>query len=115
MAEILENKTCIKIDDLTYRLEETLDAMSQSMMNLRNVKDQQIALLNLVRVSDQAEEFKEFLEESEEQLTRLNEQEAKLYTKIELLKQVIDAAKANEEIAKTTTLLLMSLGVFDNR
>lgn len=96
-------------NDKMVRLEEMLESMEQAMGNLHKVYEQQITLLDIIRNSKKADQFKEFCDEISKQLADLNNQSVTLSKRIDLLKEIIDECKVDE---KSKGVILKSFKVF---
>lgn len=102
----------IEIEDLTYRLEEMSEAMDMSIANANNVAKEQMLLVEVIKASDKADKFKDFIESCEKQIESLKAQATALAMRTALLKQVVTKCKADENISKAVSMLLEALGVF---
>lgn len=107
------NQTQLEIQDVTYRFEEMYDSIEKSLANLVAVQAEQIALIDLVKTNDADKKFEKFVNEMTKQSETLEQQRLMLVVKKEILKQVIDAAKANEVVARNISMLCKALGMFE--
>ena len=57
--------------------------------------------------------FDDFIKESENQMQALEQQRQILTIRKEIFKQVVDAAKANESIARNISMFCKALGMFE--
>ena len=103
-----------EVKSYIYRFEEMKDAMEGSLNNLDGILEQQSKLIDLVKNSEEKEYFEKFIEESEKQLEKLQEQRNNLSIKISLLVQVIERCKSNSAIEETISILSDVLGLFKN-
>ena len=103
----------IEIQDVTYRFEEMLDSMEASLKNLVGVQAQQNDLVAIVKANDPDKKFESFIKEMDSQAKNLEEQRIKLIIKKEILKQVVEAVKANEVVARNISMLCKALGIFE--
>lgn len=102
----------IEIEDLTYRLEEMSEAMDVSIANANKVAKEQALLIEVIKASDKADKFEDFVESCEKQIESLKAQATALAMRNALLKQVVAKCKADENISKAVSMLLEALGVF---
>lgn len=115
-----ENKTEVEIENYTYRFEEMIEALEQSINNIDVVAKQQSQLAEIVSAATHDYEEKEkkpfddFIEGMENQNKNLKEQKETLIAKKELIKQVVERCKNDEEHAKTVSILVEALGIFKN-
>ena len=103
----------IELEDYTYRLEEMIDSMEASLANLVKVQAQQKALIDIVKNNNSDKMFDDFIKESENQMQTLEQQRQILTIRKEIFKQVVDAAKANESIARNISMFCKALGMFE--
>ena len=103
----------IELEDYTYRLEEMIDSMEASLANLVKVQAQQKALIDIVKNNNNDKMFDDFIKESENQMQTLEQQRQILTIRKEIFKQVVDAAKANESIARNISMFCKALGMFE--
>ena len=103
----------IELEDYTYRLEEMIDSMEASLANLVKVQAQQKALIDIVKNNNNDKMFDDFIKESENQMQALEQQRQILTIRKEIFKQVVDAAKANESIARNISMFCKALGMFE--
>lgn len=103
----------IELEDYTYRLEEMIDSMEASLANLVKVQTQQKALIDIVKNNNNDKMFDDFIKESENQMQTLEQQRQILTIRKEIFKQVVDAAKANESIARNISMFCKALGMFE--
>ena len=102
----------IEIEDLTYRLEEMSEAMDMSIANANKVAKEQALLIEVIKASDKADKFKDFVESCEKQIDSLKTQATALAMRNSILKQVVAKCKENKNISKAISMLLEALGVF---
>lgn len=96
-----------------FRLDEMLDAMKKSINNAREVKVQQAELIDVIKTSDKAKDFDDFIKDMLEQQTNLEEQIAELDVRINSLGRVCAMLQdADEETSSYFDDLLTALGVF---
>lgn len=107
------NQTELEIQDVTYRFEEMYDSIEKSLDNLVAVQNEQTALIDLVKSNDADKKFEKFIDEMTKQSELLEQQRCKLVVKKEILKQVIDAAKTNEVVARNISMLCKAIGMFE--
>ena len=100
------------MENKIYRLEEMLEAMNASRDNLCDVINQQSKLIEIVRVSEDAKQFEQFISESEVQLNELKSQFDMLSIRIKSLYDFIEFVKKSSEFSEATTLLFDALGMF---
>ena len=103
----------IELQDVTYRFEEMIDSMEASLANLVKVQAQQKALIDIVKNNNNDKMFDDFIKESENQMQTLEQQRQILTIRKEIFKQVVDAAKANESIARNISMFCKALGMFE--
>ena len=108
-----QSEVQIELEDYTYRLEEMIDSMEASLANLVKVQAQQKALIDIVKNNNEDKMFDEFIKESEKQMQTLEQQRQILTIRKEIFKQVVDAAKANESIARNISMFCKALGMFE--
>lgn len=108
-----QSEVQIELEDYTYRLEEMIDSMEASLANLVKVQAQQRALIDIVKNNNEDKAFDEFIKELEKQMQTLEQQRQILTIRKEIFKQVIDAAKANESIARNISMFCKALGMFE--
>ena len=108
-----QSEVQIELEDYTYRLEEMIDSMEASLANLVKVQAQQKALIDIVKNNNDDKMFDEFIKESEKQMQTLEQQRQILTIRKEIFKQVVDAAKANESIARNISMFCKALGMFE--
>lgn len=102
-------------NDKMVRLEEMQESMCQAMANMQKVYEQQITLLEVIRASSKASEFKEFCDETSKQLQDMNNQSVILHDRIKLLEEVIDECKVDEK-SKTIVLKVLDMfGIFEEK
>ena len=98
----------------TYRLEEMLDSMKDSIDNIASVIAKQKRLLEIVGDSPDAEDFADFIEASEKQIEDYEEQKEKLLERKSKLDFVIKSAKENEATDTLVNNFMDAIGMFDN-
>ena len=108
-----QSEVQIELEDYTYRLEEMIDSMEASLANLVKVQAQQKALIDIVKNNNEDKMFDEFIKESEKQMQTLEQQRQILTIRKEIFKQVVDAAKSNETIARNISMFCKALGMFE--
>lgn len=108
-----QSEVQIELEDYTYRLEEMIDSMEASLANLVKVQAQQKALIDIVKNNNDDKMFDEFIKESEKQMQTLEQQRQILTIRKEIFKQVVDAAKSNETIARNISMFCKALGMFE--
>lgn len=101
------------MENKLYRLEEMVDAIEQSKDNIHEVVGQQMDLIEIVQNSEKAEEFEDFLKESQEQVDNLNKQYEQLSMKQEAVETLIKLCKASEDAELAFELLSTALGLFE--
>ncbi len=101
MAEKIENGKF-------FHLIEMEDSMEEAIKNAEEVKSQQQELIDLIKNSNKAEKFKEFIEELEKQVKDIDSQIKTLNTRLEALRYV-NQYPEKEIIEK----LITTLGLFE--
>lgn len=99
-------------ESLTYRLEEMVDAMEESLDNLKRITEQQKLLIKVVEESEESENFKEFIEDSKKQIENFVEQNEKLTLKKQSIEEIVSECKADAKTDSIVTNLLTALGIF---
>lgn len=102
----------INIEDITYRLEEMLDAMDNSICNIEKINNEQTELIEIIENSNKAEKFNDFVNDTKQQMDNMNNQKNQLILKKEILKQIIDKCKNDSEISKYISMLSYLIGLF---
>lgn len=108
-----QSEVQIELEDYTYRLEEMIDSMEVSLVNLVKVQVQQKALVDIVKNNNKDKMFDDFIKESEKQMQALEQQRQILTIRKEIFKQVVAAAKSNEIIARNISMFCKALGMFE--
>lgn len=99
------------IDNL-FRLEEMSESMSQSIVNLEKITNEQIELCDVLENAETTNDFSEFIGATREQTHRLSAQSGTLSVRQAQLNEVIARCKDDEKIKETVLLLVDALGVF---
>lgn len=97
------------VNEKAFHLLEMEDSMNEAIKNAKNVKVQQLDLIDLIKNSDKAEKFKDFIEELEKQVEDIDNQIEKLNVRIDALK-FVNQYPDKEIIEK----LITTLGLFES-
>ncbi len=95
------------------RLQEMLESMQQAMANLQKVYEQQVSLLEVIRRSAKADDFKDFCDETSKQLQNMNNQSVVLRKRTDLLEELLDECETYEEAQVTVLKVLDIFGIFE--
>lgn len=112
--KINEKEPVVEFDTKLYRLIEMHDAMLQSIDNAKKVKEEQELLIDILKNSDYAKTFENFIKENQKQSENLASQIVVLSLRSDLLQKTITLCKNDSKIEETVTILLSALGVFEN-
>ena len=104
--------TQVAIEDYCYRFDEMKDAMTASVDNISKIIKEQTRLIEIVEAAEDAKDFEQFINESKEQITSLDEQRSKLNRNIGLLTMLLDKCREDASHAETVSLLSEILGLF---
>lgn len=102
-----------KMELKTYRLEEMLDAMKNSLENARKVKGEEIDLVAVVE-EHAGEKFADFIKEQKASIEKLSMQIDTLEHRATLLETIVAKCKDDTSFAEGITMLLNALGVFND-
>lgn len=110
----MDEQTKVSIVDYTYKFEELVDQMEESVTNAEKVINEQLELIKIVKKADEKEMFKQFTEQLQlsidDQLAKVNDCKERIL----LVKQIIEMCKNKETkdlVVKTCCLLLEGLGL----
>ena len=110
----MDEQTKVSIVDYTYKFEELVDQMEESVTNAEKVINEQLELIKIVKKADEKEMFKQFTEQLQlsidDQLTKVNDCKKRIL----LVKQIIEMCKNKETkdlAVKICCLLLEGLGL----
>lgn len=81
-----------KETDYVYRIYEMTDAIEESVANIEKVIGEQKLLVETISASPQAEHFKDFIKETNEQTENLSKQIPVLNKRIDCLRTVVSLA-----------------------
>lgn len=95
-----------------YRLVEMADSVKDSIESAKKVRNQQQKLAEILRTSEHAEEFKEFVENVGKSNESLNAQITELEQRLEKLEVVNAAIEKSETFDKLVDALIFALGMF---
>lgn len=97
-----------------FRLEEMADSMSATIDNIVEVKNQQHELIDIVKESDKAEDFAQFIDETEKQIEKMEEQQESIVVQMSYLKDVIKSCKESEEKMELIENFMKAIRMFEN-
>lgn len=100
-------------NDYTYRLVELKDELSKTILNIEDVKQQQLLLGDIIKKSEYHDKFSLFLEQSENQIKNLDNQVYILKQRVDLISKALDSIEKNGDVVKEPIFLLLeALGIF---
>jgi len=102
-----------KMELKTYRLEEMLDAMKNSLENAKKVKAEEEDLVAIIE-EHAAEKFADFIKAQRESINNLSKQIETLENRATSLDTVVARCKDDSSFAEGITMLLNALGVFND-
>lgn len=109
--EPIEAAEAIEEKDDVYRLDEMADEMEQSIVNVKKVFSQQTALIEYLE-KDEASRFVSLTNELKMSNSNLENQAAIMSSRMNDLRNVVEACRNDENIKNVVNKLTSALGVF---
>lgn len=97
-----------------FRLEEMADSMSSTIDNIVEVRNQQHELIDIIKESDKAEDFAQFIDETEKQIEKMEGQQESIVVQMSYLKDVIKSCKESEEKMELIEKFMKAIRMFEN-
>lgn len=97
-----------------FRLEEMADSMDATIDNIAEVRNQQHELIDIIKESDKAEDFSQFIDETEKQIEKMEEQQESIAVQMSYLKDVIKSCKESEEKMELIEKFMKAIRMFEN-
>lgn len=97
-----------------FRLEEMADSMNATIDNIVEVRNQQHELIDIIKESDKAEDFAQFIDETEKQIEKMEEQQESIVVQMSYLKDVIKSCKESEEKMELIEKFMKAIRMFEN-
>lgn len=104
-----EEKTTI--ENYIYKLNELHAGMEEGINNVQKILKQQQLLISIILKSKEADEFKDFVKQNEEQIENLKNQIKVISERKKVLEEVLDYCETSH-FKEVINKLLFALGIF---